>query len=475
MSKENASFRSPAASLGDVDLETVARVIAACGDVAMVVDRHGVIRDVAVSSAEMEIDADHMVDRRWIDTVAPDSRQKVEALLRDALEDGELRWREVNHVTSKGSALVRYLAIDLGRDGKVIALGRDLSRFLALQQRLSQAQQETERQTRRARQTESLTRLLFHVSAEAILIVEAGSRRIVEANAPTGAMLGLAPLNLAGQTFGKLFHAESRDSIAILLRDGAARGETVRLRSADGRVVVGATATPFRQDGAAMLLIRLAPLHGTAAAETDGKAKLLRVLNRMPDPFVVTDSSFRILEANLAFLEMSHCATIEAARGVSLAAMIGRPGIETAALTAMLRDHGWVRRFETGFVPLYGESEPVEISAVSVQEGLETLFGLTIQLRPSKNGERLPASRGPLPDVDRVKELVGRVPLRTIVRETTDMIERLCVEAALALTGDNRASAAEMLGLSRQSLYAKLDRYGIGGAMEPEPPTPTNG
>jgi DNA-binding NtrC family response regulator len=59
-------------------------------------------------------------------------------------------------------------------------------------------------------------------------------------------------------------------------------------------------------------------------------------------------------------------------------------------------------------------------------------------------------------------ELVGRVSLKEIVRETTDVIERLCVEAALKLTNDNRASAAQMLGLSRQSLYGKLRRFDIG-------------
>jgi DNA-binding NtrC family response regulator len=42
------------------------------------------------------------------------------------------------------------------------------------------------------------------------------------------------------------------------------------------------------------------------------------------------------------------------------------------------------------------------------------------------------------------------------------VIERLCIEAALELTNDNRATAAEMLGLSRQSLYVKLRRYGLG-------------
>jgi DNA-binding NtrC family response regulator len=63
--------------------------------------------------------------------------------------------------------------------------------------------------------------------------------------------------------------------------------------------------------------------------------------------------------------------------------------------------------------------------------------------------------------VDQLTELVGRVPLRDVIRESNDVIERLCIEAALQLTSGNRASAAEMLGLSRQSLYVKLRRYGL--------------
>jgi len=48
--------------------------------------------------------------------------------------------------------------------------------------------------------------------------------------------------------------------------------------------------------------------------------------------------------------------------------------------------------------------------------------------------------------------LIGRVSLKELVREATEVIERLSIKAALELTNDNRASAAEMLGLSRQSL-----------------------
>ena len=52
------------------------------------------------------------------------------------------------------------------------------------------------------------------------------------------------------------------------------------------------------------------------------------------------------------------------------------------------------------------------------------------------------------------------------------MIERLCIESALDMTGNNRASAAAMLGLSRQSLYVKLHRYGMHGGEDGEDPAP---
>ena len=54
------------------------------------------------------------------------------------------------------------------------------------------------------------------------------------------------------------------------------------------------------------------------------------------------------------------------------------------------------------------------------------------------------------------------MPLKDLVRESTDLIEQLCIEAALELTQDNRASAAGLLGLSRQSFYVKLRRHGLG-------------
>ena len=80
----------------------------------------------------------------------------------------------------------------------------------------------------------------------------------------------------------------------------------------------------------------------------------------------------------------------------------------------------------------------------------------------SLRSRELPRSPGQL------AELVGRMPLKDIVGETTDLIEQLCIETALKMTSDNRASAAQMLGLSRQSLYVKLRRHGIGDLGDDE-------
>ncbi|MEM6733587.1 MAG: helix-turn-helix domain-containing protein, partial [Myxococcota bacterium] len=77
-----------------------------------------------------------------------------------------------------------------------------------------------------------------------------------------------------------------------------------------------------------------------------------------------------------------------------------------------------------------------------------------------------PATNDLPQSVQQLTGLVGRVSLKEIVRETTDVIERLCIEAALEVSGGNRASAAQILGLSRQSLYSKLRRHSISGQDE---------
>jgi transcriptional regulator PpsR len=131
-------------------------------------------------------------------------------------------------------------------------------------------------------------------------------------------------------------------------------------------------------------------------------------------------------------------------------------------LIGILRQHGSVRLFATTLRGEYGSNFDVEVSAVSVINGQQPCLGFTVRNVEKHALTNLKAVRELPHSAVELTELIGRVPLKELVRETTDVIERLCIEAALKLTGDNRASTAEMLGMSRQSLYAKLHRHGLG-------------
>ncbi len=58
-------------------------------------------------------------------------------------------------------------------------------------------------------------------------------------------------------------------------------------------------------------------------------------------------------------------------------------------------------------------------------------------------------------------EHLGKAPLRTVLDQTVALVERHYIDAALRLTDGNRTAAAQLLGLSRQSLHTKLHRYGL--------------
>jgi transcriptional regulator PpsR len=156
----------------------------------------------------------------------------------------------------------------------------------------------------------------------------------------------------------------------------------------------------------------------------------------------------------------------EQAIGQSLGQFLGRAGLERNILIDNLRAHGSVRNFSTVLRNRFDEAEDVEISAVSVVEGAETYFGFTVRSVRRRAAELAAGPKETSRSVEQLTELVGRVKLKELVRESTDLVERLCIEAALELTKNNRASAAELLGLSRQSLYSKLHRFGLGSLAD---------
>lgn len=460
-----AQFVSPDASLSTLNPRSVAALIAAAGDVSLVVDADGIVRDVAYGNDDLaRLWGTSWIGRAWIETVTVESRPKIEGLLADAAADHPPRWRHVNHPSDGvGDVAVQYAAVRMGDEGGVLVVGRDLRPIAALQQRLVAAQQATEREYARLRQMDVRHRLLLDSTSEAVLIVDAATFKVVEANPAAVGLLVERMDRVVGRPLMEAFDGAGIDAVQAMLAGVRATGRPgeTRAPSDDGDHGYRVSAALFRQDGVPLFLVRLASTavegHG-AVPSSDGFGD---ILDRLPDGLVVTDGDGRIREANPAFVDMVQLASAEQARGESLEKWLGRPGVDLGVLIANLRQHGSVRLYATTLRGAFGATSEIEVSAANVTTG----DGPGIAFVVRSVGRRM-VLEGTAPELPRsasqLKELVGRVPLKDLVRETTDVIEQLCIEAALEITGDNRASAAEILGLSRQSLYVKLRRYGLG-------------
>jgi transcriptional regulator PpsR len=497
---------SAARTLGEVDTNAAAALVAAAADITLVVDAAGIIRSM-VCGTEFKFDGvETLVGRQWADTVTIETKPKIEALLADAGENGagRTKWRQVNHPAVSGIDVpVLYATIKCGDAGQVIAFGRDLRATAALQQRLVDAQHTMERDYWRLRNAETRYRLLFQMSSEAVIVVDANTQKIIEANPSVAKMLGAIATPVVGQRFPTGFDQRSTSIIESLFSrvqsNGRAEEVSVWLSAR-----TSATASPtaaasggeyfvsaslFRHEQQSLLLVRLSRTHADPTVDFESKS-LLDAVAQALDGFVLSTTSGAIIWANQSFADLAHEAKPDKLRGELLERWLGRTEMEYNVLMANLKQRGAVRLFAAGMRGNDGLIAEVEVSAVAMPTSNPPALAFTIRniggrlshrsgmlAQPidntgtyTNNGGTADGSQpqvastiGPTSrSVEQLTALVGRMPLKELVGETTDLIEKLCIEAALGLAEDNRVAAAEMLGLSRQSLYVKMRRHGLG-------------
>jgi transcriptional regulator PpsR len=476
-----------------LDAEQARRLIESVGDVALMLDGNGLVLEVHAHDAELQkVVRREWRGRTWSETVSIESRDKVRLLIDAALADADTPPRQLNHPAKSGlDLLMLYTAMRLSgseraRDeARLVAIGRDQRDTVALQRRLVDAQQAMERDYWRFREAETRYRNLFQSSAEAVLIVDGASLRIVEANPAAVTLLAQGagkPAKAVGAPLGSVFAPEAAEALAAAIAAARSVGKHERLSAhlVGSRRGVGVALSSFRQDQASFLLVRLMPqgeadaprARGTTAGRTKHQADGLDVQAQAAASFVrgtsdalaFTDTGGRVRAVNRAFVRMAQLSSEDQARGESLDRWLGRTGIELSMLLANLREGGATGLFATELRGALGLVTEVEIAASALEPGDDAAYAFSIR----DVGRRLAPSERALPtkvpaSVQQLTELVGRVPLKQIVAETSDLIERLSIETALTMTKDNRAMAAQLLGLSRQSLYVKLRRFGMGG------------
>ena len=452
-------------------------------DITLTLDWEGVIRDAALSETMRGEPVTDWFGRRWMDTVGGVGSLQVRRMVEDARASGVSAYLQVTQRFPSGLELpVEYTTVRLGGQAGLIAVGKNLQAVAELQSRLVAAQQAREQDYWKLREIETRSRLLFDASSEAVLVIAASTLRIVEANPAAIRELGLAPgWNFADEVAAK-DRAAFRDVLLRAREQGRAPGVMMHL---------GAEATPWLLRASLMarnpgpvFLIQLTP--ATAHSQAEGQSPRgvpLRgdaLLEEMPDGFVVIDPAGTVRRANRAFLDLAQAGSEAPVGGEKLDRWLAQPGMDAGVLMQTVTQHGEVRLLPATLTGSLGTETEVEVSGAAIRPGgspgardgvrdveadAPRMMGFIIRdigrrMLASGEAAALRAALGALAND------VGRVPLPAMVRSTAALVERACIERALRLAGNNRTAAADALGLSRQSLYAKLERYGLSEDRE---------
>ena len=432
-------------------------------DITLLLDMDGVIREATLSPAMSGESVDAWLGRPWEEIAGEIGGDKVKRMVDDARVSGISAFRQVNQRFPSGLEIpMEFTTVLLGGRAGMLAIGKNLQAVAELQSRLIAAQQTMERDYWKLREIETRYRLVFDASNEAVMIVSAANLRIIEANRTAIEALNSPRRrneDLAGRELLQDVAAEDREAVRDMLARIRERGKALSIL-----VHLGPEAKPWMLRGS---LITAEPGHVfllqfTAASELSPPAEngehstFEELIDHLPDGFVALDESGIVQHANQAFLDLVQVGSKGSAVGESLGRWLWQPGADLNALLsqypaaqdrAPLHDHhSWrVRHRDRG-------------RDIGRRRRGRDATGSACCFATSPAGF-LPAGRAICcgTALGSISEQIGKSSLRRLVKNTVSIVERHYVKQALELAGGNRTATAELLGLSRQSLYAKLN------------------
>ena len=447
-------------------------IVTTAADLAIVLDTQGRVHSVITNPLNPTLGRlDHWKDRDIRDFTAEDSLSKLEAQLAAYREGQKAKVDaiEVNHFDNANWEFpIRYTLHKTGRDDIILMLGRDLRPIAELQHRLVKAQLALEKDYETHRDYETRYRVIMEAARDALVLVDVTSGRIVDLNSAASQILGSGNDTLRGSAFTQEFEGRRRgefiEGLVIAAGDETARAVTVTARRTEAEVVLHPMV--FRTAGDKTLLCRVEAV-GSAETVAAELSQVLATLYRDgADAIIFTDNHGMIRSANEAFLGLCDAAQLSDVKGKSLGDFLARGSVDLKVLIDNAARNQSMRMYSTRLEGLFGSQLSVEMSAthLSANGG-----GFAFVIRDTSRMEVVREPAGALPSaapmsddaMRNVMELVGSAPLKDIVSATTDVVEKMCIETAVELTDNNRVAAAEMLGLSRQSLYVKLRKYGL--------------
>ena len=445
-------------------------LVESVADLAVLVSGDGVVEGISVNPDCPSLGClDHWVGRKFETFLTQESREKFAERLTVIAAKPDLARRpvELNHVDNATWEFpIRYSLHRVKGSDSILLVGRDMQPIAEVQQRLVSEQLARERDQQKMRSGETFYRVVLEAAETPLVLVEPEKGRIHDLNSAAATLLGTTPDTLRGNAFAQAFEGWRRNEMMEALQgaaaaDGMSSVDVIARRNGRELALVPEY---FRAAGELFLLCRVVTTEETEGAGPEVAQSLAALFGASSDAIVLTDGKGVIRDANEAFLIMTDAAQLRDVKHKSLADFLARGTVDLKLILETAGKAGRMSRYSSQISSVVGSRSSVEISVAQLgQRNGELGFGFIIRdVSPSQTVDE-GAGAGVMSDdaMQSVMDLVGTASLKELVSATSDVVEKMCIETAVKLTGNNRVAAAEMLGLSRQSLYVKLRKHGL--------------
>ena len=461
-------------SISGIGQEQLAEIVSATSDLSLLISPEGEVISVLVNPSHSLFGGlSHWQGQHISKLVTPESNEKVKRRLAAwPPEPGQSHRSfvlELNHTDGKVWEFpVRYSMHAFGDTGNILLLGRDLRPLAEMQQQLVMAQVALERDYETQREMDTRYRVLMEATRDAILLVAMSNGRISDLNAAAAVMLGGSRQDFVGAAIAQEFEGRRRGEFLESLTNLAAAESMrpVELLARRSQRSIRVIPRLFRAAGERLMLCRLESPDVESSVPRENAMNLERLFNEGVDGMVFLDGDGVITGANESFLKLTDSGNIAQVRGRSFADFLVRGSVDLRVLLDNARRARQLRMYATRLLNEFNGQIAVEISATYLNDRPDPAYGIVLRDASRVEMLRRPGFTGGEDGMRSVMELVGSSSLKDIVAETADVVEKMCIQTAVDLTRNNRAAAAEMLGLSRQSLYVKLRKFGMVGKDE---------
>ena len=443
-------------------------IISEFGDINIILDTRGKILQIKTPAGSILKNLNSWINKNIYDFLTIESKEKLNFHLTSLsdLSQSSTKWFELNHISENtGEFPVKYKGFKAANKKNVILIGNDLSPVAEIQKKFVNSQLALEREYSRYRSFETKYKALIEFSEEPLFLLDGVTGKILNLNDSAAKIINVKRDKLVGTSLSKFFNFKNNSEFIELLKSDEIVKNYNSSKNIKSKANFNFQSSIFRAENEICIIVRLQKENEVKVKENE----LNNILNKFYDNtrygIVFTDSIGTIKYVNDSFISLCKIENQQLLIERPFSDFLARGIIDMKVLIEATLENGSTMPFKTQLISNYDIKTEIEITSTKTSINFVDYICFLISHRPNESepetenniNENVVSEKA----TKKIMKLVGSAPLKDLVADTSDIVEKICIETALKMTKNNRVATAEMLNLSRQSLYVKLRKYNL--------------